>query len=61
MKVGDWGQCEFDIGGGEAQAQERPVNDDIPREEEYNRKWGNYPADYSPGQGGGRKEEEDQS
>lgn len=58
IKVGDWGQCEFNWGTGavetesgggekEVRAVTRPVNDSVPREAEYTAKWGEYPLTYS--------------
>lgn len=41
IKVGDFGQCEFDFGG------KRSLNDDIPREDKFKKKWGVYPTSYS--------------
>jgi serine/threonine protein kinase len=41
IKVGDFGQCEFDFG------DERPMNEDIPREARYQKKWGLYPTTYT--------------
>jgi hypothetical protein len=41
VKVGDFGQCEFNFGSS------RPENIDIPREPEYRKKWGYYPKEFS--------------
>lgn len=41
IKVGDFGQCEFDFG------DERPPNPELPREEALERKWGTFPTTYS--------------
>jgi serine/threonine protein kinase len=41
VKIGDFGQCEFDFG------DTRIPNIDIPRELEYRRKWGIYPTEFS--------------
>jgi hypothetical protein len=43
VKIGDWGQCEFGFG----EESNRPLNTEIPREEEYAPKWGVYPREYS--------------
>lgn len=45
IKVGDWGQCEFNWGQGDA--MQRISNPDVPRESEYAAKWGMYPVNYS--------------
>jgi hypothetical protein len=58
IKVGDWGQCEFNWGasasatatanGSEGGSEvTRPVNPSVPREAEYAAKWGAYPTSYS--------------
>ena len=57
IKIGDWGQCEFDFGFGlrkdvdhqdaDAVVVDRIVNEDVPREEQYVAKWGEYPLHYS--------------
>jgi len=41
IKICDFGQCEFDFGN------ERPVNEDIPRDPHYEEKWGVYPSNYT--------------
>lgn len=57
IKVGDWGQCEFNWGGGAGgeggggeaggmPAVTRPANASVPREAEYAAKWGVYPTTY---------------
>lgn len=49
IKVGDWGQCEFNWGFGNKKAEAvvtRPVNASVPREAEYTAKWGEYPDTY---------------
>lgn len=56
IKVGDWGQCEFNWGfgsslkdshGSDTSNTSRPVNASVPREAEYAAKWGEYPKTYS--------------
>lgn len=41
IKVGDFGQCEFDFGNG------RPRNPDVPRAITEQKKWGLYPTTYT--------------
>jgi hypothetical protein len=41
IKIGDFGQCEFDFG------ETRSMNPDIPREPKYFKKWGIYPNEFS--------------
>lgn len=41
VKIGDWGQCEFNFGNC------RSINNNVPREATYREKWGLYPEEYS--------------
>ena len=41
IKIGDWGQCEFNFGAS------RPVNEEIPRGDDQVEKWGIFPSNYS--------------
>ena len=41
IKIGDWGQCEFNFGNS------RPVNENVPRDPSYRDKWGFFPIEYS--------------
>lgn len=41
IKIGDWGQCEFNFG------DNRPLNDSVPRDPAYREKWGVFPEQYS--------------
>ena len=41
IKIGDWGQCEFNFGAS------RPVNESVPRDPAFRGKWGVFPDIYS--------------
>jgi hypothetical protein len=41
IKIGDWGQCEFNFG------DSRPVNESVPRDVAFRGKWGYFPDTYS--------------
>ena len=42
VKIGDWGLCEFDFGGKRCR-----INEEIPREDKENKKWGLFPRDWN--------------